>query len=358
MTKTLKNFFELYVPKAKGEKDFVKKHVVVKHPDANGNGDEVFKASNVKTIKRSPEHGYDKGEDHKVYEAVEVVKNKRAGVITVHDGNNQSFPLHPEHQSRIRALNRGETASFKDETGSNVTAERTGALVHLKQDGSNRKVAVAYHHFKEGLEEVILGVQTYYEELGEDISEDDIFDIAEEIHADVTSEINEQTKSSKIEKRFTKEDVINSFIDKYVPIVENAEPETMEEMLVRKLEPFITESHIDKILTLFADLNEDNRTLMINHIEDEDSVNDVLNFVIENSVELDEDYKKVADLKSKGEYFAAGKHAAKIGHPRSYGPHFGMRSNLEDSKMEFFKGHDSVTYAPRKDKMTNEDAEG
>jgi len=74
------------------------------------------------------------------------------------------------------------------------------------------------------------------------------------------------------------------------------------------------------------------------------------NYEVQYVTKLDEDYKKVNDLKSKGEYFAA-----KIGHPRSYRPHFGMRSNLEPSKMEFFKGHDSVTYATRKDKLTKED---
>lgn len=64
---------EVYEPKAEGEKDFVKKHVTIKHKDRNGNGDDVFKG-NTKYIKRKEErHGYDPGEDEKVYEETEKV---------------------------------------------------------------------------------------------------------------------------------------------------------------------------------------------------------------------------------------------------------------------------------------------
>jgi hypothetical protein len=61
------------------EKKFVKvndpslkhrlKHVIVKHPDRNGNGDDVFNAANIKTIDRAKErHGYNPGEDAEIYE--------------------------------------------------------------------------------------------------------------------------------------------------------------------------------------------------------------------------------------------------------------------------------------------------
>jgi hypothetical protein len=55
--------------KSSDEQRFVDKHVVAKHQDNNGNGDDVFNASKVKTIKRKGErHGYDSGDDEKVYE--------------------------------------------------------------------------------------------------------------------------------------------------------------------------------------------------------------------------------------------------------------------------------------------------
>jgi hypothetical protein len=48
-------------------KRFVDKHVVTKHPDPAGNGDDVFNATNVKKD-GGERHGYDSETDHKVYE--------------------------------------------------------------------------------------------------------------------------------------------------------------------------------------------------------------------------------------------------------------------------------------------------
>ena len=72
MTKTLKDFMEVYKPKSPDEQKFVDKHVTIKHKDRNGNGDDVFNASKIKPVKRKEErHGYAAGEDEKVYEEVE-----------------------------------------------------------------------------------------------------------------------------------------------------------------------------------------------------------------------------------------------------------------------------------------------
>ena len=60
-----------YYPKSKDEQEFVDKHEIEMTDDANGNGDEVFKASKVKVAKRAEEnHGYDKDKDDDVYEEV------------------------------------------------------------------------------------------------------------------------------------------------------------------------------------------------------------------------------------------------------------------------------------------------
>lgn len=72
MPKTLRKVLEVYEPKSADEKKFKDKHVVAKHADANGNKDDVFKATNVKTVDRYKEaHGYNPGQDEKVYEEVE-----------------------------------------------------------------------------------------------------------------------------------------------------------------------------------------------------------------------------------------------------------------------------------------------
>jgi hypothetical protein len=77
MAKTLKQMLEVYKPKSADEQKFVDKHVTVKHDDANGNKDDVFQATNVKKVDRKKErHGYESGEDEKVYEEVEQVDEK------------------------------------------------------------------------------------------------------------------------------------------------------------------------------------------------------------------------------------------------------------------------------------------
>lgn len=50
------------------QKGFTNKHHVKKTDDANGNGDDVFNATNVSSVERQPMHGYNPGEDVAVYE--------------------------------------------------------------------------------------------------------------------------------------------------------------------------------------------------------------------------------------------------------------------------------------------------
>lgn len=79
---------------ADGAKKFIDKHVVTKHPDASGNGDDVFQATNVKTIDREKEnHGYNGDSDHKVYEASLSTSEKaeREDLVTGMKKNFASF---------------------------------------------------------------------------------------------------------------------------------------------------------------------------------------------------------------------------------------------------------------------------
>jgi len=79
MAKTLKQMLEVYRPKSKDEQKFIDKHVVSKTEDANGNGDDVFNASNVKTVDRKKErHGNAANEDEKVYEETELEESEVA----------------------------------------------------------------------------------------------------------------------------------------------------------------------------------------------------------------------------------------------------------------------------------------
>lgn len=76
--KTLKSFMEkfsgTFTPPSKGEAEFEAKHKIKKVADRNGNKDDVFQATNVKKVDRNsfPHHGYEPGEDAKVYEEIEI----------------------------------------------------------------------------------------------------------------------------------------------------------------------------------------------------------------------------------------------------------------------------------------------
>lgn len=76
MAKTLKQFKQGYTPRSADEKKFVDKHTVNKTPDANGNKDDVFKATNVKMFDRELEHGYNPGSDEEVYEETNLEEKK------------------------------------------------------------------------------------------------------------------------------------------------------------------------------------------------------------------------------------------------------------------------------------------
>ena len=66
--------------KSADEKRFADKHVIKKIADRNGNGDDVFNATNVKGVDRQPKHGYNPGEDEKVYEAIDPDKQAKKGI--------------------------------------------------------------------------------------------------------------------------------------------------------------------------------------------------------------------------------------------------------------------------------------
>ncbi len=87
-------------------------------------------------------------------EAVTVDKKNYSWgkMMTVRHGSSHSFPLHPEHQEKIKNLKDGESTAFKDETGSHVTAHREGDKVHLKLRGANEKTTVAHSHFTESVQ--------------------------------------------------------------------------------------------------------------------------------------------------------------------------------------------------------------
>lgn len=81
---------------------FVGKHEIEKVGDANGNGDDVFKGTNVKYVKRTPEnHGYDSPKDASVHEELELEEKtltkaemkKREEVAKAIERENPKMPM-------------------------------------------------------------------------------------------------------------------------------------------------------------------------------------------------------------------------------------------------------------------------
>lgn len=109
---------EVYTPKSPDEKRFVDKHVAIKHKDANGNGDELFNGSNIKTIDRSKDHhGYNPGEDEKVYEEAQLSPIQQKKIAKV-----------------MREFDRGE---LEDSHGNTVKNKNQALAIAYSQAGVN-----------------------------------------------------------------------------------------------------------------------------------------------------------------------------------------------------------------------------
>ena len=95
-------------------------------------------------------------EARRLEEAVQVDKKNYSWgkMITVRHGSSHSFPLHPEHQEKIKNLKDGESTSFTDETRRKVKAHREGDTVHLQHADSNTKTPVAHSHFTEEVAQI------------------------------------------------------------------------------------------------------------------------------------------------------------------------------------------------------------
>ena len=58
--------------------------------------------------------------------------------------------------------------------------------------------------------------------------------------------------------------------------------------------------------------------------------------------------RTVEELKSEGLFFTAGALLFQLGHNRSYGCHYGMRSTVEADKAEFFAGYDAAAVSAKR----------
>lgn len=136
-----------YAPRPEGERRFAAKHLdnVVKREDPAGNGDDVFKASNVKAISREAEnHGYDPGDDEDIYEESQPSLGRHIKDMHVHNdkGGVRVYYNHDYNEYRIvpYAKKDGKEVRSKEKswgfTDDKKDAEGTAKDMHKRLHGS------------------------------------------------------------------------------------------------------------------------------------------------------------------------------------------------------------------------------
>ncbi len=218
MDNIVKSIIEVYRPKVEGEVKFADKHIVVKHKDRNGNGDDVFNASKIKPVKRAPDHGYNQEKDTQVYENYEkshfVDLNQKTGDVHVYG------PGKTGERKLVKTFHRaahGDNTLYKAQDFAWAQNEKNGVSLGK----GDKKIGMR-----------------------------------------------------KITEKLSKDDVISSFINKYV-----AEEKTLEEKVLTEIKD-MSDTHIVAIMGLFESLDEENQRLLYFTLREENGAKEVLDFII------------------------------------------------------------------------------
>ena len=110
MAKTLKDIVGGFTPKSKDEKKFMDKHIATKNKldDHGTQDDKLFNATNIKTVDRETEHGYNPGNDEKVYEELSKVHPM---ALHVKDAGKGKYKVHAVGKHRADGIKVGEHLS-------------------------------------------------------------------------------------------------------------------------------------------------------------------------------------------------------------------------------------------------------
>lgn len=124
---------EVYAPKSKDEKKFMDKHITAKSKldDRGTQDDKLFKATNIKTVSRETEHGYNPGNDEKVYE--EAVKDLHPMALHIKDNGKGKYKVHAVGKHLSDGIKVGEHLSDSElddatEMGAKVKMIKEGKL--------------------------------------------------------------------------------------------------------------------------------------------------------------------------------------------------------------------------------------
>jgi hypothetical protein len=266
--------FELFTPKSPDEEKFVNKHVTTENPDRNevngkANGDDVFKATNIKPVDRKKtRYGYDDSNDKKVYE--EDMFDE--GII-------DKLFAKPKKEMRTYKYSYGDTAKYPE--GEKPFQKATKPKAKNDPVPRDEHGDTLYQRVQKsrGMNEAVEPDNNAGKPLiNRKPSDNNAGKPLINRKPDNKLPRNKNVMSSS----FTKEDIINRTIEKYMPEVADIKPLTMEQRLAKKLDG-LSESHIALLFSLFTNLNEDNQFKMIDTCEDFEGINQLIDFAIENS---------------------------------------------------------------------------
>lgn len=302
MQKTVNDLFEVYRPKSPDEQKFVDKHVVIKHRDRSGvaapgskkvpdegNGDDVFKATNIASVNRQPAHGYNPGEDEKVYEEFELteanmddlhprVKKWANGLKTKHGDVTLFIQGKQIHAYGPKGRHLGSMQEPEEEPEEKhkfpmrqalMDPERQRVRMQRRAERSVKEEVEAINEVsppgKRAEAWIKSNKQNFIDQYGEKEG-------TKILYAKAWKMFGEQ-------KLYTKDDIINRAIQNYV--TEDEAPPSLDEQMISRV-AHLRAGDADMIYQLFNALNEDNKKVMIRTADTLEGVNSLLDFAIQN----------------------------------------------------------------------------
>lgn len=267
MAKTLNQFIEGYLKvKSADEQKFIDKHVTVKNPDRNGNGDDVFKGNTKPVDRRKDRKGYNPGEDEKVYEELKGSQHKidanKNGKVDAHD---------------FKLLRKKKKVAEE--------AEQIDEISATTKDSYAKKAVKQLPGLFNKSGETADGARKYYNR------KNTVRKIANE-EAELEEKLTAKTPMGTYIKDFQKSDAPQfkgksakkrqvMAIAAKLSAERGGKPLRKEERLQNRIDD-LSESHQRTMLTVFEKLSDDNKSKFLEACDTPEGVEKMLDFAINN----------------------------------------------------------------------------
>ena len=299
MSKTLKQFLEVYKPKSPDEQKFVDKHVTIKHKDRNGNGDDVFTASNIKTAKRKEErHGYDAGEDEKVYEETELDESAKVAAHLIKRYGENVRKSHVRSAANDFGVDASKLAkAVRTKLGKTSLEEEVEQIDELSTD-TLRKYREKARDDAFDAHDVDDDRRLRKRSFGANQAGKKILKRGDSLRAEEVEDVAEVAppgaKYERMVKHIKKGYAKGGLTDRERAIayatawkakkanegVEHVVP-TLKDQLIERISD-LSESNQETMLSVFEQLSEDNKAKFVEYCDSPEGVNAMLDFAIDN----------------------------------------------------------------------------